>query len=142
MTARWRKDIFVGHFVRSDTSHVMQAIDVTRHSRITQQLVPSTTALSFVCCSQFACKKKKLFMTFGTTLVSSNFDLTFIHHNIFFYVLLLYGVLNHSRYHFRSQIFYECLVFVFFPQKRENVLLLYKKLTVLFFYMSLSFGSG
>ena len=45
----------------------MQAIDVTRHSRITQQLVPSTTALSFVCCSQFACKKKFL-MTFGTTL--------------------------------------------------------------------------
>ena len=46
----------------------MQAIDVTRHSRITQQVVPSTTALSFVCCSQFACKKK-LLMTFGTTLV-------------------------------------------------------------------------
>ena len=41
----------------SDTSHVMQAIDVTRHSRITQQLFPSTTALSFVCCFQFACKK-------------------------------------------------------------------------------------
>ena len=35
----------------------MQAIDITRHSRITKQLVPSTTALSFVCCSQFACKK-------------------------------------------------------------------------------------
>ena len=30
----------------------------TRHSRITQHLVPSNTALSFVCCSQFACKKK------------------------------------------------------------------------------------
>ena len=60
--------IAVGHFVRSDTSHVMQAIDVTRHSRITQQLVPSTTALSFVCCSQFACKTK-LLMTFGTALV-------------------------------------------------------------------------
>ena len=56
MTARWRNDI-VGHFVRSDTSHVMQAIDVTRHSRIAHQLVPSTTALSFICCSQFACKK-------------------------------------------------------------------------------------
>ena len=53
-----KRHIVVGHFVRSDTSHVMQAIDVTRHSRITQQLVPSTTALSFVCCSQFACKKK------------------------------------------------------------------------------------
>jgi len=39
-----------------------------RHSRITQQLVPSTTILSFICCSQFACKKW-LLMTFGTTLV-------------------------------------------------------------------------
>ena len=58
MTARWRNDVVVGHFVRSDTSHVMQAIDVTRHSRVTEQLVPSTTALSFVCCSQFALKKK------------------------------------------------------------------------------------
>ena len=37
---------------------MMQAIDITRHSRITQQLVPSTTALSFVCYSQFARKKK------------------------------------------------------------------------------------
>ena len=54
-----KRHIVVGHFVRSDTSHVMQASSVTRHSRITQQLVPSTTALSFVCCSQFACKKKK-----------------------------------------------------------------------------------
>ena len=52
-----KRHIVVGHFVRSDTDHVMQALDVTRHSRITQQLVPSTTALSFVCCSQFACKK-------------------------------------------------------------------------------------
>ena len=52
-----KRHIVVGHFVRRDTSHVMQAIDVTRHSKITQQLVPSTTALSFVCCSQFACKK-------------------------------------------------------------------------------------
>ena len=49
-----KRRIVVGHFVRSDTGHVMRAIDVTRHSRITQQLVPSTTALSF----QFACKKK------------------------------------------------------------------------------------
>ena len=72
MTACWRNDIGVGHFVRSDTSHVMQAIDITRHSRITQQLVPSTTALSFVCCSQFACKKK-LLMTFGTALVVLGF---------------------------------------------------------------------
>jgi hypothetical protein len=63
-----KRHIVVGHFVRSDTGHVMQAIDVTRHSRITQQLVPSTTILSFVCCSQFACKKK-LLMTFGTTLI-------------------------------------------------------------------------
>ena len=53
-----KRHIVVGHFVRSNTSHVMQAIDVTGHSRITQQLVPSTTALSFVCCSQFARKKK------------------------------------------------------------------------------------
>ena len=53
-----KRHIVVGHFVRSDTSHVTQAIDITRHSRITQQLVPSTTALYFVCCSQFACKKK------------------------------------------------------------------------------------
>ena len=68
MTARWRNDIVVGHFVRSDTGHVLQAFDVTRHSRITQQLVPCTTVLSFVCCSQFACKKL-LLMTFGTTLV-------------------------------------------------------------------------
>ena len=63
-----KRHIVVGRFVRIDTSHVMQAIDVTRHSRITQQLVPSTTALSFVCCSQFACKRK-LLMTFGTTLL-------------------------------------------------------------------------
>jgi len=35
----------------------MQAIVVTRHSRITQQLVPSITILSFFCCSRFACKK-------------------------------------------------------------------------------------
>ena len=63
-----KRHIVVGHFLRSDTGHVMQAIDVTRHSRITQQLVPSTTILSFVCCSQFACKKM-LLMTFGTTLV-------------------------------------------------------------------------
>ena len=63
-----KRHILVGHFVRSDTGHVMQVIDITRHSRITQQLVPSTTILSFVCCSQFACKKK-LLMTFGTTLV-------------------------------------------------------------------------
>jgi len=47
---------------------VMQAIDIIRHSQITQQLVPSTRVLSFVCCSQFACKKL-LLMTFGTTLV-------------------------------------------------------------------------
>ena len=53
-----KRHIIVGHFVRSDTGHVMQPIDITRHSRITQQLVPSTTILSFVCCSQFACKKK------------------------------------------------------------------------------------
>ena len=50
--------IVVGHFVRSDTSHMMQAIDATRHSRITQQLVLSTTALFFACFSQFACNKK------------------------------------------------------------------------------------
>jgi len=37
---------------------MMQATDVTRHSRITQQLVPSTTVLSFVCCSRFAFRKK------------------------------------------------------------------------------------
>ena len=65
-----KRHVVVGHFVRSDTSHVMQAIAVTRHSRITQQLVPSTSALSFVCCSQFACKRK-LLMTFGMTLVES-----------------------------------------------------------------------
>ena len=63
-----KRHIVVYHFVRSDTGHVMQAIDVTRHSRITQQLVPSTTIRSFVCCSRFACKKW-LLMTFGTTLV-------------------------------------------------------------------------
>ena len=51
-----KRHIVVGHFVRSDTGRVMQAIGVTRLSRITQQLVPSTTALSFVCCSQLACK--------------------------------------------------------------------------------------
>jgi len=64
-----KRHIVVGHFGRSDTGHVMQAIDVIRHSRIKQQLVSSTTVLSFVCCSRFACKKK-LLMTFGTTLVS------------------------------------------------------------------------
>ena len=47
----------VGHYVRSDTGHVMQAIDVTKHSRLTQQLVPSTTLLFFVCFSRFARKK-------------------------------------------------------------------------------------
>jgi len=31
-----KRNIVVGHFVRSDTGHVMQAIDVMRHSRITQ----------------------------------------------------------------------------------------------------------
>jgi hypothetical protein len=68
MTARWRNDIVVGHFGRRDPGHVMQAPDVTRHWRLTQQLVPPTTILSFVCCSQVACKKKKkLLMTFGTT---------------------------------------------------------------------------
>ena len=67
-----KRHIVVGYFVRSDTTHVMQAIDVTRHSRITQQLVPSTIALSFVCCSQFKCKKM-LLMTFGTTLVVLEF---------------------------------------------------------------------
>ena len=64
-----KRHIVVGHFLRSDTGHVMQAIDIKRHSRITQQLVPSTTVLSFICCSQFACKKM-LLMTFGTTIVS------------------------------------------------------------------------
>jgi len=64
-----KRHIVVGQFVRSGTGHVMQAIDFTRHSRITEQLVPSTTLLSFVCCSQFACKKN-LLMTFGTTLIS------------------------------------------------------------------------
>jgi hypothetical protein len=62
------RHIRVGHFVRSDSGHVMQAIDITRHSRLTQQLVPSTTVLSFVCCSQFACKKK-LLMTFDTSVI-------------------------------------------------------------------------
>ena len=52
-----KRHIVAGHFVRSDTSHVMQAIDVTRHSRITQQLVPSTTALSFVCFSPVRMQK-------------------------------------------------------------------------------------
>jgi len=65
-----KRHIVVGHFVRSDTGHVMQATDVTRHSRITEQLVPSTTVHTFVCCSRFACKKW-LLMTFGTTLIFS-----------------------------------------------------------------------
>jgi len=52
------RHIVVGHFVRSNTGHVMRAIDVIRHSRITLQLVPSITLLSFVCYSRFACKKK------------------------------------------------------------------------------------
>jgi hypothetical protein len=47
---------------------VMHVFDVKRHSRIAKELVPSTTILSFVCCSQFACKKM-LLMTFGTALV-------------------------------------------------------------------------
>ena len=70
MTARWRNDISLSDILLGviDTSHVMQAIDVIRHSRITQQLVPSITALSFLCCSQFACKKM-LLMSFGMTLV-------------------------------------------------------------------------
>jgi hypothetical protein len=64
-----KQHIVVGHFVRSDTGHVMQAIDVTRHSRITNSWFHlHTTVLSLVCCSQFACKKM-LLMTFGTTLV-------------------------------------------------------------------------
>jgi hypothetical protein len=62
------RHIVVGHCVRSATGHVMQAIDVIRHSRLTQQLVPPTTLLSFVCCSQVACKKK-LLMIFGTSYV-------------------------------------------------------------------------
>jgi hypothetical protein len=51
------KQHIVSHFVRSDTGHMMQAIDVTRHRRLTQQLVPPTTILSFVFCSQVACKQ-------------------------------------------------------------------------------------
>ena len=76
-----KQHIIVGHFVRN-TGHVMQATDVTRHSRITQQLVPSTTILSFVCCSQFACKKW-LLMTFGTTLICliKQSNLTFTYSN-------------------------------------------------------------
>ena len=54
MTARWRNDISLSAILLG----VMQATDVTRHSRIAQQLVPSTIALSFVCHSQFASKKK------------------------------------------------------------------------------------
>ena len=72
-----KRHTVVGHFVRSDTSHVMQAIDVTRHSRITQQLVSSTTLLSFVCCSQFTWKKL-LLMTFGTTLVYYKICLSYV----------------------------------------------------------------
>jgi len=53
-----KRHIVVGHFVRSDTGKVIQAIDVTRHSSLTQQLIPSSTVLSFVCCSRFACKKR------------------------------------------------------------------------------------
>ena len=70
MTARWRNDIVVGHFVRSDTSHVMQAIDVTRHSKITQQLfhLPPHSPSSAVPSSH---AKKKLLMTFGTTLIDT-----------------------------------------------------------------------
>jgi hypothetical protein len=64
-----KRHMVVGYFVRNDTGHVMQAIDITRHSRLTQQLVPPTTVLSFVCCSQVACKKK-LLMTFGTNYIS------------------------------------------------------------------------
>jgi hypothetical protein len=60
--------IVVGHFVKSDTGHVMQSIDVTRHSRLRQQLVSPTTVLSFTCYSQAACKKK-LLMTFSMTYV-------------------------------------------------------------------------
>jgi len=60
-----KRHIVVGHYVRSDTGHVMEAFDVMRYSRITQQLVPSIPILSFVCCSRFACKKW-LLMTFGT----------------------------------------------------------------------------
>jgi hypothetical protein len=52
------RHIIVGHFVRNDTGHVMQYIDVTRDSRLTQELVPPTTVLSFICCSQAACNKK------------------------------------------------------------------------------------
>jgi hypothetical protein len=63
-----KRHIVVGHFVRSDTAHVMQAIEVIRHSRLTQLLAPPTSILFFVCCSQVACKKK-LLMTFGTTYV-------------------------------------------------------------------------
>jgi hypothetical protein len=63
-----KRHIIVGHCVMSDTGRVMQAIDVTRHLRLTQQLVPPTTVLSFICYYQGACKKK-LLVTFGTTLV-------------------------------------------------------------------------
>ena len=70
----------------------MQAIYVTRQSRITQQLIPSTTALSFVCCAQFTCKKEKLLMTFGITLVfvalKEKFKLCYMCH---FYVNLQSG---------------------------------------------------
>ena len=70
-----KQHIVVGHFVRSDTGHVMQATGITRHSRVTQQLIPSTTAIFFICCSQFTCKKK-LLMTFGMTLVQRKLNYT------------------------------------------------------------------
>jgi len=66
-----KRHIHVSHFVRSDTGHVMQAIDVTRQSRIIQKLVPSTNLLSIVCFHQFACKKL-LLMTFGTNLLQKS----------------------------------------------------------------------
>ena len=86
----------VGHFVRSDTGHVMQAIDVTRHSRITQQLVPSTALLSFFYCSRFACKKW-LLMTFGTTLV---FLLFFIDMKLLALTDFLVSLSKFSKYFF------------------------------------------
>jgi hypothetical protein len=52
----------------------MQAIDITRHSRLTQQLVPPTTVLSFICCSQVACKKK---VAHDNTFLSGKYLMTY-----------------------------------------------------------------
>ena len=86
-----KRHIVVGHFVWCDTGRVMQTTDVTRHSRITQQLVPSTTVLSFVCCFQFACKKSCTWLSVRPSYLLRVYSVMDLHEVIAVYTVLRYS---------------------------------------------------